>query len=415
MYSNAAQLSAFPIAQLLYSRTMSASSRVGFDALFFEQPMTGAGQYATNLWRALCDFPTGIEPVLLAPSDSDLSAFTVPGDAVVRGVVPRPRPPGKARKLFWEQIGLPSAARSADVGLVHVPYFSAPIVQRMPYVVTVHDVIPLVLPEYAGSRQMRSYMRLVGRAVSKAALILTDSAYSRADISDHLEIDPERIRVTLLAAHDDMRPARTAAEESAIEETLERLGIRRPFVLNVGGYDIRKRLPELIKGFARALPSLPSDCSLVITGRPHTGNVRLNPPLDGLIHDLGLEDRVIQTGFVSESDKINLYRACHVFAFVSAYEGFGLNPLEAMACGAPVISSRMTSLPEVVGHAGLLIDPEPEAIGRALITVFADPALRADLAGRSLRQAAKFSWGQTAAQTVEAYREVLDGGSQCAS
>lgn len=394
---------------------MSASSRVGFDALFFEQPMTGAGQYATHLWRALRDIPGGIEPVLLAPSDCDLSAHTMPSDAVVRGAMPRPRLPGKARKLLWEQVGLPSATRQADVRLVHVPYFSAPMLQRVPYVVTVHDVIPLVLPEYAGSRQMRSYTRLVSRAVRNAALILTDSAYSKSDISDHLGIDPERIRVTLLAAHDDMRPAETTAEQASVDEALTRLGIRRPFVLNVGGYDIRKRLPELVRGFARALPSLPSDCSLVITGRPHTANARLNPPLDGLIRDLSLTDRVIQTGFVSESDKINLYRACHVFAFVSAYEGFGLNPLEAMACGAPVICSRMTSLPEVVGNAGLLIDPESEAIGRALITVFADPALRADLAARSLRQAAKFSWGRTAAQTVEAYREVLDGGSQCAS
>ncbi|HMM40373.1 MAG TPA: glycosyltransferase family 1 protein [Thermomicrobiales bacterium] len=394
---------------------MTASPRVGFDALFFEQPMTGAGQYATHLWRALSDGQTGVEPVLLMPADApDAFAVTAEG-RLVHGAMPLRRLPAKARKLYWEQIGLPAATRRSGVRLVHVPYLAAPLLQRVPHVVTVHDVIPLALPDYAGSRQMRGYLRLIGRAVRRAALILTDSEFSKADIVARLGIDPARIRVTLLAAHDDMTPARTPADEAAVEETLARFGIAWPFVLNIGGYDVRKRLPALVRGFARALPSLPEGCVLVIAGRPHTGNAQLYPSLDGLIDGLGLRGRVVQTGFVSESDKINLYRACTVFAFTSAYEGFGLNPLEAMACGAPVVCSNRTSLPEVVGNAGLLIDPEPEAIGRALVAVCADPALRADLAARSLRQAARFSWRRTAEQTAEAYREVLDGGGRCAS
>ena len=394
---------------------MTASPRVGFDALFFEQPMTGAGQYATHLWRALRDVDAGIEPVLLMPSDAPSEIAALAGGHVARGPMPPRRLPAKARKLYWEQAGLPAATRRSGVQLVHVPYLSAPLLQRVPHLVTVHDVIPLALPDYAGSRQMRGYLRLVSSAVRRAALILTDSEFSKADIVARLGIDPDRIRVTLLAAHDDMTPIRTAADEAAVTATLARLGIARPFVLNVGGYDVRKRLPGLVRGFARALPSLPEGCTLVIAGRPHTGNARLYPSLDPLIDGLGLRGRVIQTGFVSESDKINLYRACTVFAFASAYEGFGLNPLEAMACGAPVVCSNRTSLPEVVGSAGLLIDPEPEAIGRALVAVCADPVLRGDLAARSLRQAARFSWRRTAEQTAKAYREVLDGGGRCAS
>ncbi len=394
---------------------MTASPRVGYDALFFEQPMTGAGQYATHLWRALRDGDPCVDPIPLMPSDAPAGVVALAGGRVVHGRMPPRRLPAKARKLYWEQIGLPAATRRAGVRLVHVPYLSAPLLQRVPHVVTVHDVIPLALPEYAGSRQMRGYLRLVGRAVRRAALILTDSEFSKADIVARLGISPDRIRVTLLAAHEGMTPARTAADDASIEESLARLGIRRPFALNVGGYDVRKRLPALVRGFARALPSLPDSCALVIAGRPHTGNARLYPALDGLIDGLGLRGRVIQPGFVSESDKINLYRACTVFAFTSAYEGFGLNPLEAMACGAPVVCSNRTSLPEVVGNAGLLIDPEPEAIGRALVAVCSDPALRADLAARSLRQAARFSWRRTAGQTADAYREVLDGGGRCAS
>lgn len=394
---------------------MIASPRVGFDALFFEQPMTGAGQYALHLWRALCDAEAAFAPVLLMPSDAPTEVAALAGSKVARGGMPPLRLPAKARKLYWEQIGLPVATRRSGVQLAHIPYMAAPLLQRVPHIVTVHDVIPLALPEYGGSRQMRGYLWLVGRAVRRAALILTDSEFSKSDIVARLGIDPERIRVTLLAAHADMTPARTAADEAAVAETLDRLGIRRPFVLNVGGYDIRKQLPALVHGFAQALPLLPDGCSLVIAGRPHTGNSSLYPSLDGPIEELRLRGRVIQPGFISESDKINLYRACTVFAFTSAYEGFGLNPLEAMACGAPVVCSNRTSLPEVVGNAGLLIDPQPEAIGRALVAVCADPALRADLAARSLHQAARFSWRRTAEQTVDAYREVLDGGGRCAS
>lgn len=382
--------------------------RIGFDALFLEQPMTGAGQYALNIWRHLRDRQDVYTPVLLQPGDAPDQAKVERGSRVSLVSPLSSRVHGKARKLWWEQYGLPIAARQADVSLVHIPYFSAPIRRAVPHVVTVHDVIPLAVPEYGGSAQMRAYMRLVGRTVKRAALILTDSEYSKGDIVRLLGIHPDRVRVTFLAAGDDLRPAQTEEERDSIEATRARYGLTNPFVLNVGGHDLRKRLPWLIRGFASALPSLPGTYDLVITGRPHTGNPALYPALEPLIRELGLEERVKLTGFVSEEDKRNLYRACDVFVFPSGYEGFGLDPLEAMACGAPVISSNRSSLPEVVGDAGLLIDPEPADIGNAIVAVLTNPDLRADLAARSLRRAALFSWERTAEQTLAAYRDVLE-------
>ena len=387
---------------------MTSAPRVGFDALFLEQPMTGAGQYALNIWRHLRDSQHDVAPVLLRPSDANEHVRAEADVRVSITSLPTARLKGKARKIWWEQVGLPSAATLADVALVHVPYFSAPLRQRQPYVVTVHDVIPLAVPEYGGSAQMRAYLRLVGRTVKRAALILTDSEYSKGDIVRLLGVHPDRIRVTLLAASDELRPAGTPAERESVEATLARHGLTNPFVLNVGGHDLRKRLPQLIRGFAKALPSLPGTWDLVITGRPHTGNSVLYPNLAPIIRELGVQDRVKLTGFVSEEDKRNLYRACDIFVFPSAYEGFGLDPLEAMACGAPVISSNRTSLPEVVGDAGLLIDPEPDDIAAAIVRVLREPELRADLAALSLRRAAMFSWDRTAAQTLAAYRDVLE-------
>lgn len=312
--------------------------------------------------------------------------------------------------MWWEQSGIVAATRHSHASLVHVPYFAAPLRQRVPHVVTVHDVIPLALPAYGGSIKMRAYLRLVSRAVRKAPLLLTDSEYSRRDIERYLGIPPERVAVTPLAAAAMFSPALTIEDQDAIERTHEKYGLRRPFVLNVGGFDQRKRLGHVVRGFAGALGSLPEAYDLVIPGNPHTGNHALYPPLEPLIRELGLQDRVKLIGFVSEEEKRDLYRAAGVFVFASEYEGFGLTPLEAMACGAPVICSNRSSLPEVVGDAGLAIDPEPDRIAQAVVAVLSDTDLRADLAARSLRRAALFSWERTMRLTLAAYQEVVATG-----
>jgi glycosyltransferase involved in cell wall biosynthesis len=170
-----------------------------------------------------------------------------------------------------------------------------------------------------------------------------------------------------------------------------------------------------VRGFAAALPRLDEDYDLVIVGRAHTDNPTLYPPLAPLLRELGLEERVLLVGFVSEEDKRDFYRAASVFAFTSEYEGFGFDPLEAMACGAPVICSNRTSLPEVVGDAGLLIDPEPGAIAEALAATLSNPDLRADLSLRGIMRARQFTWARCAAQTIAAYGEALDSALEQAA
>jgi glycosyltransferase involved in cell wall biosynthesis len=360
---------------------------LGFDGLFLEQPMTGAGQYATQLWHALAADAGPFQARLLTPAPTQL--------------------PRKARKIAWDQVGLPRAASRSGAALVHVPYFAAPLRQRVPYIVTVQDVIPLRLPHYGGSAQMRAYLRLVSRAARKARLVLTDSEHARGDIERELGIPAERLRVVPLAVSDHFRPVTTDADAAQVADTLRRHQLTRPFVLNVGGFDRRKRLPVVVRGFAAALTQLEDAYDLVIAGAPHTENTELYPPLEPLIRELGLTERVRLVGFVSEDDKRDLYRAASAFVFASESEGFGLTPLEAMACGAPVICSRRSSLPEVVGDAGLLIEPEPRAVAEALTQLLGSPELRRELRGRALAQAAAFSWRRTADMTLDAYNEAL--------
>lgn len=369
--------------------------------------MTGAGQYAQHLWDHLLRQRDEIDPLLCMPADtSDRVRLLAPPEQTIAIRPPRARMPRRVRKVWWEQRGLPAATLEGRPALVHVPYWSAPMSQTAPHIVTVHDVIPLMLPAYGGSLQMRLYLRATIRATKRARLILTDSAYSRDDIVRRLRIPAERIRVIPLAAgalfNTDM------PQDLARQRVQQRFGIDDPFILNVGGLDARKRVPQLLEAFAQALPQLPAETKLVVVGRAHTGNTRLYPDITGRIAELGLTARVHMTGFVSEEEKRDLYRAAQQFVFASEYEGFGLTPLEAMACGAPTISSNRSSLPEVVGDGGLQVTPEPDELAAAMVRLSNSADLRADLAERGRQQAARFTWARTTGQTLSAYREVLE-------
>lgn len=370
--------------------------------------MTGMGQYALRLWNEL-EQRDDLDARLLLPADAPQHVQELAGTNAVRINVPgRGRLPHKIRKVWWEQVGVTTAARRANVDLVHVPYFAAPLRKPVPFVVTIHDAIPLVLQHYAGGRITRAYTRLVGRAARGAKLILTDSRHAADDISSKLGIPGERIVPILLAAGEEFSPAEGEAERARIADMRERLGLTGSFILNVGGFDRRKNLAALVEAFAQALPDLQSDeFDLVIVGSPHSDNRDLFPDVQPIIDRFGLSERVKMTGFVSEQDKLDLYRAATLFVFPSLYEGFGLNPLEAMACGTPVISSNRSSLPEVVGDGGITVDPTPEALAAAMVRVLNDEQLQADLSRRGRAQAATMTWKLTADQTIDAYQRVL--------
>ncbi len=369
------------------------------DGAFIEQSRTGSGQYTAALWRELA--AVGDLRVALAVPD-DVAAPSPPPVYVYHP--PRLAVHPKLRKLWWEQWGLPGLAARLRPGLLHIPYFAAPWWAPCPMIVTVHDVIPLVLPEYGESLAMRCYLALVRRTVRRARLVLTDSEWSRRDIERVLGLPADRIRVIPLGVDDRFRPA---DDPRRFSNWLQRWGIAGPVILNVGGFDVRKNLPLLVRAFAQALPALPPGTTLVIPGRAHSGNARLYPPLEPLIQQLGLTSHVLLPGPVSDEEKIVWYQAATIYAYPSLYEGFGLSPLEAMACGVPVVAANRTSIPEVVGDAGLLVDPTEEAFASALVRLLADPELYRTLRARGLARARQFTWQRTARETAAVYREML--------
>jgi len=284
---------------------------------------------------------------------------------------------------------------------------SAPVVSPVPAVVTIHDVIPLVLEEYRASRSMQVYLALMARTARNVRAIIAPSEASAVDIHRVLGVAPDRVTVIPEAASPDLRPD---DEGVAMGMVHQRFGIGGPYFFNIGGLDVRKNVPLLVESFADALSQLPETMSLVIAGQVHSGNTRMFPPIEPVIRARGLEGRVHLLGRVTDDERRILLQAAMACVTPSRYEGFGLTPLEAMACGVPVIAANSSSFPEVIGEAGMLIEPERSAITRAMIQLAGAPDLQRRLAGAGLDRASQFSWRRAAEATAVVYRRVATSG-----
>lgn len=272
-------------------------------------------------------------------------------------------------------------------------------------VLTVHDLIAQKMEAlYRGKRsgaRFRLERWLETRCLFSAAGLIAVSQCTRQDLAELYGLAPESVRVIPEAADPGLAPVEDPAARAAV---LARLGLESGrFFLYLGGIDQRKGLSVLLEALADlARAGRPE--SLALVGR--IDNDRQYPLLRAEIARLGLEDRVRELGYVPDADLPALFGECAAFVFPSLYEGFGLPPLEAMACGAPVVAARAGAVPEVVGSAGLLLEPgDARGLARALLDLTARPELAAELRARGLKQAAGFSWRRTAQETLAVYRE----------
>lgn len=389
-----------------FSRVTAGSLRVGIEGSFWGQPMTGTGQYLRALWHELALGGHTVEPVLLVPEHpADPSAL--PRGAETVAISPPPTfARGHKRKLWWEQVGLARAARRAHVDLVHVPYFAALPRVFKPIVVTIHDLIPWVMPVYATGMAMRLYMRLASRFAKRANVVLTDSDCSARDIGRLLPVEAGRVRVAPLAAASSYR--RLPMNDPALDEVRARFGLNGPVLFNVGGLDVRKNIEVLIRAFARAVPGLPAGSKLVVAGTAHSSQASIYPDPAPVARDAGVADRVVFAGRVTDEEKVAFFTLATLYVYPSLYEGFGLSPLEAMRCGTPVLVSNRSSLPEVVGDGGVLAEPDVDSFASAMVTLLNDQARLADLSERGMAQSQRFTWAETARLTALAYRSAVE-------
>jgi len=386
--------------------------RIGINAKFLQKPATGMGQHLLHLLEGLDALAEKDQQyILLAPRFRN--AYTVRAPQFsdrfreVEAVSALARLGDNVEQVWWEQVGIVRAGIREHIDLLHCPYWSNPLWSPWPTVVTIHDVIQFVLPEYAWRKISRLYFGLVSRAARHADAIITVSECSKEDIVKLLGLSPERIHVIGNAVDASLHPVRDAWLLAAVRE---RYGIGSRFILYFGGFDLRKNVPRLIEAYAQLPEPLRREYQLVISGRyQHLGHPLYPDPRVTVAH-LGLEGNVVFTGQIREQDKAPLYSAATVFAFPSLYEGFGMPVLEAMACGTPVVTSNRSALPEVVGDAGLLVDPyDTAAICGGLADLLEHQDRRDELARRGLDRARRFTWGQVAEQTVRVYGSVVRG------
>lgn len=380
--------------------------KIGINTLFFKYPASGSGQYLLHLLQALAEVDQENQYILLGPYPMPQKS----GFLTKFQYLETPLPAFAARnerleKLVWEQFTAPSAARKAEVDLFHIPYFGPPFFPRTPGVTTIHDVIPLRLPNYRTKVTMKAYLQLIARAAHKATLIITVSQHAKQDMMDALKLPSERIRVIYEAAGDEYQPITDATILAGIRA---RYGLNERYLLYLGGLDQRKNVPQLVRAFAHLYRQMHDpDLQLLIAGNPDQQTGPLFPDPRPLASNLGMTGQIIYR-FIEEEDKPAVYSGASVFVFPSLYEGFGLTPLEAMSCGTPVICSNRTSLPEVVADAAISLDPENlHEMVEAMRSVLTNSELRADLRARSLQRAVQFSWRKTATETAAAYKEAF--------
>lgn len=302
---------------------------------------------------------------------------------------------------FSEQFELPRILSRHKVDLLHGPHFLLPLVRPCPAVATIHDVIYMACPEDMPSLAGRLYYRAMMNACSRMATrIITDSEHSKAEIVRYLDSDPAKIEVVYPAVDPFFQSGADPAEVASVRS---RFGIDRDYILCVGIYKARKNHARLLHAFQLLLQS-GIQSKLVIAGPMEEGG----RVLQLLATELGVAEYVVFTGFVNDADLRALYSGARVCVCPSLYEGFGFTVLEAMACGAPVVCSSATSLPEVAGKAALYFDPyKPEHMSAQLSRAFFKDSVRASLIADGRNNLLRFNWADTARQTLAVYHQAL--------
>ncbi|HMH50550.1 MAG TPA: glycosyltransferase family 1 protein [Candidatus Acidoferrum sp.] len=369
--------------------------RVGIDTHAAEGDPSGNGTYIRGLTRALARLDDDVAYVFYAldPGHEFYAQFRGHPRVVVRRLWPR-------HALARIPLALAVASRRDRLDALHVQYVGPPRHQGA-LVVTIHDLAFLRIPA-SFSRLQSIRLRWQVRAnARRAAAVITDSEHSKRDIRDAYGLAESRIAAIPLAADAPLAPAPDA---TARETVRRKFGITHRYVLSVGRLNARKNLLGLLRAFERVRPGLAEPAQLVLAG---PRDFRADA-LDRAITASPCANDVLRVGAVSREDLPGLLSGAAVFAYPSLFEGFGLPPLEAMACGVPVICSNTTSLPEVVGDAALTFDPlRTDEIGAALRHVLTDGAVAADLIARGRARAARFSWRTTAELTLQAYRRAI--------
>ena len=372
--------------------------RIGIDGLPLTQVLTGIGHYTHELAQHLACYTRGDEVEIVSPRAFLKSLdFATDCPANLRFVRSRVSPWNR----HWWSIGLPRYIRRHSLDLFHGTNFEVPWQRVCPTVLTIHDLSMLLHAETQEKKLARRAQWRLPLMARAATLIITPTENVRREVHEYLQIPLERISTVPEAARDCFHPL-------AGDQTLEikkRFGIRDEFLLFVGTVEPRKNLATLLKAFEAVLQRRERPLQLVLAGRKGW----LVDDLFDSLKRSPAAGQIIMTGYLSDRDLCALYSSCAAFLYPSFYEGFGLPPLEAMACGAPVIASRIPSIEEVTGSAAQLFTPDNAAeLSSTVLELLSSDLMRKTLSAAGTKRAAEFSWASTARATRSIYAEAIE-------
>ena len=372
--------------------------RIGYDGrILAASQLRGIGRYTYKL----------IDLIGRLSPESALSVFYPRGE--IQGGVPgkttmavRSSIPGDLREdrflMLWYDIYLPFQIRRKGIDLFHGTSFLIPRTRRARTVVTVHDLTHEKHPELAPSCSPK-FAKRVRQAVARADAVIAKSRLTRDDIVELFHVDEGKLRVIYEGVDEHFKPLE---DQDLLSSFRERMGLRSPYVFSLLPLHPRKNIPGLLKAFSIFKKETGFPHTLVLGGKEYGGGELLSA-----VGPLGISDSFRSVGYIPAEDLPLFYNCADVFIFPSLYEGYGLPPLEAMACGTPVLASRAGSLPEVLGSAALYFDPtDPEGMAHRLAGLAGSEYEKARLREKGIARAAKYTWDACARATLALYNEL---------
>ena len=304
---------------------------------------------------------------------------------------------------FWDDVKIPNLMKNFDMEIYHVPQNGVGIPCNIDCLktITLHDIIPLRMPETVSDRYLKIFNDELPTILSNCDGIITVSEFSKEDIATEFNFPKDKIFVTHLAAEDIYKPMSKRICKNILKE---KYSISNDFILYVGGYSPRKNIIGILEAFSKLKDYKQRGLKVVITGRKGISYSIYKQRAE----ELGISDYVIFTDFVPLEDMPFFYNACEFLVYPSFYEGFGLPPLEAMACGTPVITSNITSIPEVCKNSALLINPyNIDDLAYSMERILNDSLLVLSMIQRGLHTSSKYTWSNTALNTIYAYESII--------